>query len=69
MGIYSAVSALTMLDSVVQGTESAYEWRDRIASGGLKAALAWRDGPYQDYGAAGVQGPAASRNAETTGER
>jgi enoyl-CoA hydratase len=74
MGIHSAVSALTALDGIVQGTESAYQWRDQIASGGLKNALAWRDGPYHDYGAAKPsaderQAPAAILNAETTGER
>ncbi|MCH7474059.1 MAG: hypothetical protein IIA27_05245, partial [Gemmatimonadetes bacterium] len=28
---------------------AASEWRDQLAAGGLKAALEWRDGPFQDY--------------------
>ena len=51
MGIESSVRANTILDSLARGTRSGYEWRSRIESDGLKEALAWRDGPYQDYSA------------------
>lgn len=58
MGIYSSVHSSTQLDAAVQNTESAYQWRTKIAEEGLKAALRWRDGPYGDYSAAdrGKQG-------------
>ncbi len=51
MGLESSVRANTVLDSLARGTRSGYEWRTRIEGDGLKAALAWRDDPYGDYGA------------------
>lgn len=53
MGIDSSVQATTQLDATAQLTQSAYEWSDRYKRDGLKEALAWRDGQYGDYGAAG----------------
>jgi enoyl-CoA hydratase len=51
MGIYSDIESATMMDATAQLTETAYEWRDRVGRDGLRAALAWRDGMYGDYGA------------------
>ncbi|MBM3139580.1 MAG: enoyl-CoA hydratase [Chloroflexi bacterium] len=47
MGIYSSVRSSTDLDAI--STSQSYGWQDRMREGGLKEALAWRDGPYQDY--------------------
>ncbi|MFR9804060.1 enoyl-CoA hydratase-related protein [Pseudonocardia sp. RS010] len=58
MGLYSDIESLTAYDALMAGTESAYEWRDRVVRDGVRAALAWRDGPYGDYGAAPKQPPA-----------
>jgi hypothetical protein len=53
MGIYSSMRSSVDLDAIgVNATSQAYGWRDKMAEGGLKEALAWRDGPYQDYRAA-----------------
>jgi enoyl-CoA hydratase len=54
MGIYSSVRSSTDLDAAGQFTQQSYAWGDknreaREAGGGLKEALAWRDGPYRDY--------------------
>lgn len=49
MGIYSSVHSSTDLDAAGTFTSQAYQWRDKMSEGGLKEALAWRDGPYQDY--------------------
>ena len=49
MGIYSSVHSSTDLDAAGTFTSQSYQWRDKMAEGGLKEALAWRDGPYQDY--------------------
>ncbi len=54
MGIYPAVRAATDYDAMYQYTNFAYKWQDAVreamtSGGGLKDALAWRDGPYQDY--------------------
>ena len=54
MGIYSSVRSSTDLDAAGQFTAHSYEWQDRLkagmeSGGGLKEALAWRDGPYADY--------------------
>ncbi len=51
MGIYSSVRSSTDLDAI-SFTSQAYQWGDHMREGGLKEALAWRDGPYQDYRAA-----------------
>jgi enoyl-CoA hydratase len=51
MGIEASVRSNTVLDALARGTRSGYEWRTRIESDGLRSALAWRDGPYQDYSA------------------
>ncbi|HJM89810.1 MAG TPA: enoyl-CoA hydratase-related protein [Dehalococcoidia bacterium] len=48
MGIYSSVRSSTDLDAVGGFTSQAYGWRAKMQEG-LKEALAWRDGPYQDY--------------------
>ncbi|MPZ98046.1 MAG: enoyl-CoA hydratase [Dehalococcoidia bacterium] len=49
MGIYSSVHSSTDLDAAGGFTSQAYQWQDKMRDGGLKEALAWRDGPYQDY--------------------
>jgi enoyl-CoA hydratase len=49
MGIYSSVRSSTDLDAAGTFTTQYYGWADHMREGGLKEALAWRDGPYQDY--------------------
>jgi enoyl-CoA hydratase len=54
MGIYSSVRSSTDLDAAAQFTRQSYAWQDKMreamqSGGGLKEALAWRDGPYEDY--------------------
>ncbi|MFN0094020.1 MAG: enoyl-CoA hydratase-related protein [Dehalococcoidia bacterium] len=54
MGIYSSVRTTTDLDAAAQFTGEAYLWQDKVresfeAGTGLKGALDWRDGRYQDY--------------------
>jgi enoyl-CoA hydratase len=54
MGIYSSVRSSTDLDAAGQFTQHSYTWQDKMreanqTGGGLKEALAWRDGPYHDY--------------------
>ena len=51
MGIYSSVHSSTDLDAAGTFTTQSYGWSDKFKEGGLKEALAWRDGPYQDYSA------------------
>jgi len=51
MGIEASVRSNTILDALARGTRSGYQWRAKIETEGLKAALAWRDGPYGDYSA------------------
>ncbi len=53
-GIYPSVRAATDYDAMYQFTNFAYKWGDKMreamtSGGGLKEALAWRDGPYEDY--------------------
>ena len=57
MGIYPAMRAANDFDAMYQFTGFAYAWQDKMreamtSGGGLKEALAWRDGPYGDYRAA-----------------
>ena len=52
MGIYSSVHSATDFDALYQFTEQAYAWQDKMreanqSGGGLREALAWRDGPYR----------------------
>ncbi|MDA0788529.1 MAG: enoyl-CoA hydratase-related protein [Proteobacteria bacterium] len=47
MGIYSSVRSSTDLDAAGQFTEFSYGFQDHMREGGLKDALAWRDGPYK----------------------
>ncbi|MEX2080601.1 MAG: enoyl-CoA hydratase-related protein [Dehalococcoidia bacterium] len=54
MGIYSSVRSSTDLDAAGQFTAFSYQFQDKMregreSGGGLKEALAWRDGPYADY--------------------
>ncbi len=54
MGIYSSVRSSTDLDAMGQFTGEAYLWQDKVRESfeqgtGLKGALDWRDGRYQDY--------------------
>lgn len=48
MGIYSSVRSSTDMDAAGQSTGSSYTWQDYMREGGLKHALAWRDGMYRD---------------------
>ena len=48
MGIYSSVRSSTDLDALGQHTEFSMQFQDHMREGGLKDALAWRDGPYRD---------------------
>ena len=54
MGIYSSVRSSTDLDAMGQFTQQSYFYQDAMkagmeSGGGLKEALAKRDGPYNDY--------------------
>ena len=49
MGIYNSVRTSTTLDAVGTFTSQSYGWSDKMRNEGFKEALAWRDGPYQDY--------------------
>ena len=51
MGIYSSVHSSTDLDAAGLYTSQSYMWSDKMQNEGFKEALAWRDGPYQDYSA------------------
>mgnify|MGYP001168971362 FL=1 len=51
MGIYSSVHSSTDLDAAGLYTSQSYMWADKMQNEGFKEALAWRDGPYQDYSA------------------
>jgi enoyl-CoA hydratase len=55
MGIYSSVRSSTDLDAAGTFTSQYYGWADKMREGGLKEALAWRDGPYQDYRSAATR--------------
>ena len=54
MGIYSSMRSSTEMDVMGQFTGESYLWQDKIREsfeqgGGLKDALDWRDGRYNDY--------------------
>ena len=54
MGMYSSIRSSTEMDVMGQFTGEAYLWQDKIREanekgGGLKEALDWRDGRYNDY--------------------
>ncbi len=51
-GIYPALRSATDYGAMYRFTNFAYKWNDKIqaamtSGGGLKEALAWRDGPYK----------------------
>ena len=48
MGIYSSVRTSTDLDAAGQFTEFSYAWQDHMREGGMKEAVAWRDGLFRD---------------------
>lgn len=48
MGIYSSVRTSTDLDAAGQFTEFSYDWQDHMREGGMKEAVAWRDGLFRD---------------------
>jgi enoyl-CoA hydratase len=57
MGIYSSVRSSTDYDSMAFFTAQSYAFSEQMTrsveeTGGIVAALKWRDGPYQDYSAA-----------------
>ena len=54
MVIYSSMRSSTEMDVMGQFTGESYLWQDKIREsfeqgGGLKDALDWRDGRYNDY--------------------
>jgi enoyl-CoA hydratase len=51
MGIYSSVRSSTDLDAAGQFTEHSYTWQDTMKEDGFRAAVQWRDTPYEDYSA------------------
>ena len=51
MGIYSSVRSSTDLDAAGQFTEHSYTWQDTMKEEGFRAAVQWRDTPYEDYSA------------------
>jgi len=48
MGIYSSVHSSTDLDAAGLFTSQSFQWADKMKEG-LREALTWRDGPYEDY--------------------
>ena len=48
MGIYSSVRSSTGMDAMGQFTEFSMQYQDHMREGGIKEALAWRDGPYRN---------------------
>lgn len=51
MGIYSSLRSATEQDILAQATEFAYSFGEQVRENGLKAAIDWRDRPYdkKDY--------------------
>lgn len=50
MGLRTSQMLGTFFDGVTRHTEEAYRWQEDIADRGLRAVVADRDGPWQDYG-------------------
>ncbi|MBI4302574.1 MAG: hypothetical protein HY664_08205, partial [Chloroflexi bacterium] len=48
MGIESSIRSSSDYDLMYQLSEQGIAWREKIQQEGMKAALAWRDGPYND---------------------
>jgi enoyl-CoA hydratase len=59
--IYPAIHSATDTDAMYQHTDQGYLWQDKVREAmapggpGFKAALEWRDGPYEDYRAAAAR--------------
>ena len=51
MGIYSSLRSATEQDVMAQSTEFAFAFNEKLRDEGLKAAVEWRDRPYdrKDY--------------------
>ena len=49
MGLRTTQMLGTFFDGIARHTEEAYRWEEDIAERGLKAVVADRDGPWNDY--------------------
>ncbi len=49
MGIRNGLMSGTDVEAMSKHRPAAAEWGERMREGGLKAALEWRDGPFEDY--------------------
>lgn len=50
MGLRTSQMLGTFFDGVTRHTEEAYRWEEDVTERGLRAVVADRDGPWQDYG-------------------
>ena len=50
MGLRTSQMMGTLFDGIARHTQEAVSWRDTMVRDGVKAAVAERDGPWQDYG-------------------
>ncbi len=50
MGLRTSQTIGTLLDGIARHTPEGVAWREQALQHGVKAALALRDGPFQDYG-------------------
>ncbi|MEZ4492664.1 MAG: enoyl-CoA hydratase-related protein [Dehalococcoidia bacterium] len=57
MGIRGGLMSGTDVEAMSKHRPAAEEWRKRMAEGGLKAALEWRDGPFRDFRGASANAP------------
>jgi len=51
MGLRTSQVIGTLLDGIARHTPEGLAWRELALEKGVKAALAERDGPFEDYGA------------------
>ena len=51
MGLRTSQIIGTLLDGIARHTPEGVAWRELALEKGVKAALAERDGPFDDYGA------------------
>jgi len=64
MGLRTTQMLGTFFDGITRHTEEAYRWEEDIAERGLKAVVADRDGPWDDYS----QRPKPTHDEPTTEE-
>ena len=57
MGIRGGLMSGTDVEAMSKHRPAAAEWGKRMAEGGLKAALEWRDGPFRDFRGAAPNAP------------